>query len=67
MLMLEAKLAASVLAPGRVPAFSFLCEFLALTGGFPDRYLAAPPFPGLAAGSRFAMTVVERGIISVSS
>lgn len=46
---------------------SDLCEFLALTGIFPETYLAAPPLPGLDAGSRLAITVVERGTMVVSS
>lgn len=42
-------------------------EFLAFCGILPDTYRAAPPRPGLTAGSLFAMTVVERGIEYVSS
>ena len=43
------------------------CVFLAFWGILPDTYLAAPPRPGFAAGSLLAITVVERGIIEVSS
>jgi hypothetical protein len=50
-----------------VPKASVRCVFFALTGAFPETYLAAPPLPGFAAGSLFAITVVERGIIVVSS
>lgn len=46
---------------------SALYEFLGLCGILPVTYLAAPPRPGFKAGSRFAITVVERGIIKVSS
>lgn len=46
---------------------SALYEFLGLCGILPVTYLAAPPRPGFRAGSRFAITVVERGIIEVSS
>lgn len=46
---------------------SALYEFLGLCGILPVTYLAAPPRPGFRAGSRFAMTVVDRGIIEVSS
>lgn len=46
---------------------SALCEFLGLCGILPVTYLAAPPRPGFRAGSRFAITVVERGMIVVSS
>lgn len=42
-------------------------DILELCGILPVTYLAAPPRPGLRAGSRFAITVVERGIIEVSS
>lgn len=46
---------------------SALYEFLGLCGILPVTYLAAPPRPDFKAGSRFAITVVERGIIEVSS
>jgi hypothetical protein len=46
---------------------SAFCEFLEVCGILPVTYLAAPPRPGFRAGSRFAITVVERGIIEVSS
>lgn len=39
----------------------------AVTGALPETYRAAPPFPGLAAGNRRAITDVDRGIIAVSS
>ena len=47
--------------------FSIRCVFLDAVGALPDTYRAAPPRPGLAAGCRLAITVVERGMISVSS
>lgn len=53
--------------PFALEAFSDLCEFFAFAGILPETYRAAPPRPGFAAGSRFAMTVVDRGIIMVSS
>ena len=46
---------------------SDLCVFFALTGIFPDTYRAAPPRPGFEAGNLFAMTVVDLGMIVVSS
>lgn len=46
---------------------SDLWKLLAFCGIFPDTYLAAPPLPGLAAGSLLAMTVVDRGTMAVSS
>lgn len=39
----------------------------ALTGGLPDTYRAALPFPGADAGNLRARTVESLGIISVSS
>lgn len=42
-------------------------EFLAATGILPETYLAPRPAPGFAAGSRRATTVVDRGMIVVSS
>ena len=39
----------------------------ALTGGFPETYRAARPFPGADAGNRRARTVESFGMISVSS
>jgi hypothetical protein len=42
-------------------------EGFALTGGFPETYLAARPFPGADAGSLLARTVESLGMISVSS
>jgi hypothetical protein len=47
--------------------FSERCVFLAFKGILPDTYLAAPPFPGLMAGNLFAMTVVDLGMMVVSS
>ncbi len=41
--------------------------FFAFWGILPDTYLAAPPRPGFAAGSLLAITVVDLGIIDVSS
>ena len=48
-------------------ACSFRDEFFALTGILPVTYLLAFPAPFLMAGSRRARTVVDRGIIAVSS
>ena len=48
-------------------ACSFRDEFFALTGILPVTYLLALPAPFLMAGSRRARTVVDRGIIAVSS
>lgn len=42
-------------------------EFFAFWGILPDTYRAAPPRPGFAGGSLFAITVVDLGIIEVSS
>jgi hypothetical protein len=42
-------------------------EFFALTGILPDTYLAARPAPGFMGGSRRATTVVDLGMIVVSS
>ncbi len=42
-------------------------EFFAFCGILPDTYRAAPPLPCLAGGSLFATTVVDRGIMEVSS
>jgi hypothetical protein len=57
-----------VLAAGfALLACSFLDEFFALTGILPVTYLLALPAPFLMAGSRRARTVVDRGIIAVSS
>jgi len=46
---------------------SALCEFLEFCGILPETYLAAPPLPAFAAGRRFAITVVDRGMMVVSS
>jgi hypothetical protein len=57
-----------VLAAGfALLACSFRDEFFALTGILPVTYLLALPAPFLMAGSRRARTVVDRGIIAVSS
>jgi hypothetical protein len=48
-------------------ACSLRDEFFAFTGILPVIYLAARPWSLLMAGSRRAMTVVERGIIVISS
>lgn len=42
-------------------------EFLAFCGILPETYRAAPPLPSLAGGNLFAITVVDLGIIEVSS
>lgn len=54
-------------AAGFVEWVSCRFEFFAFTGILPETYLAAPPRPGFAAGILFAITVVDRGIIAVSS
>lgn len=43
-------------------AVSARWEVFAFCGILPETYRAAPPRPGLSAGSLFAMTVVDRGI-----
>ena len=48
-------------------ACSFRDEFLAFTGILPVMYRWALPAPLFIAGNRRAMTVVERGIMAVSS
>jgi hypothetical protein len=48
-------------------ACSFRDEFFALTGILPVIYLLAFPAPLLIAGNRRARTVVDRGMIAVSS
>jgi hypothetical protein len=61
-------MAALVLADGlALLACSFRDEFFALTGILPVTYLLALPAPFLMAGSRRARTVVDRGIMAVSS
>jgi hypothetical protein len=57
-----------VLAAGfALLACSFRDEFFALTGILPVIYLLAFPAPLLIAGNRRARTVVDRGMIAVSS
>ena len=63
----EALIAAGAALLESVRVASTRCWFLALTGIFPETYRAALPAPGLVAGKRRAMTVVERGIWTVSS
>jgi hypothetical protein len=46
---------------------SFLDEFLAFTGIFPDIYRAARPAPAFKGGNRRAMMEVDLGMIVVSS
>lgn len=46
---------------------STLCEFFEFCGILPETYRAAPPLPAFAAGSRLAITVVDRGMMDVSS
>ncbi len=43
------------------------CEFFAFCGILPETYRAAPPLPGLTGGNLFAITVVDLGIMEVSS
>ena len=63
----DALIAAGATLLESVRVASTRCWFLALTGIFPETYRAALPAPGLVAGKRRAMTVVERGIWTVSS
>ena len=56
-----------VLLPVLVDCISDRWEFFAFIGILPETYLAAPPFPGFKAGNLFAMTVVDRGTMAVSS
>jgi hypothetical protein len=46
---------------------SLLEEFFAFTGALPVIYRAARPAPGLRGGNLLATTVVDRGMMVVSS
>lgn len=52
---------------GFVAGGSCRWKFFAFCGILPDTYRAAPPRPAFKAGSLFAITVLDRGIIEVSS